>query len=101
MTGLTVGRQKATVMKHIHVQETKPIGRLAFPRRNGPRLKFLGHINAVPIGMPYDIKSPMVAIDVVPLKAEVEPREGRQRRNAATAANMTVRIGELNLLSMM
>ena len=101
MTGFTVGKQKAMVMKPIQRQEMKPIGRLARPRRKGPRLKFLGHIKAAPIGIPYEMKSPMVAIEVVPLKAEVEPREGRHSRNAATAANKTVRIGDLNLLSMM
>lgn len=36
----------------------------------------------------------MVAMDVVPKKAVVEPKEGRQRRKAQTAAKMTARKGE-------
>ena len=36
----------------------------------------------------------MVAIEVVPKKAVVEPREGRQRRKAQRAAKRTVRRGE-------
>ncbi len=78
-----------------------PTGRLARPSRKGPRLKFLGHFNATPIGMPYEMNNPIVAIDVVPAKAEDEPSEGRHSRKAATAANATVRIGDLNLLSIM
>jgi len=35
-----------------------------------------------------------VAMEVVPKKAVVEPREGRQRRKAQTAAKMTARNGE-------
>lgn len=40
-----------------------------------------------------------MAIEVVPKKAVVEPREGRQSRKAQTAAKMTVRMGERKRVS--
>ena len=37
---------------------------------------------------------PMVAMEVAALKATVEPREGRARRNERVRASQMVRIGE-------
>jgi len=42
-----------------------------------------------------------VAMDVVPLNAAVEPRDGRARRNEHMAPNRTARMGEWKPRSMM
>ena len=43
----------------------------------------------------------MVAMAVVPAKAVLEPREGRQRRKEQVAPKATVRTGDLKRLSIM
>lgn len=53
------------------------------------------------MGMPYEMYRPIVAIDVVPLNATCEPRDGRASRKEHEAPKMTVRIGLLNRVSMM
>ena len=47
------------------------------------------------IGIAYDTYKPMVAIDVAAAKATLEPRDGKARINARTAASPSVLIGVL------
>ena len=46
------------------------------------------------MGKPYDMYSPIVAMDVAAEKATLEPRLGIARRKDRKAPRQTVRIGE-------
>lgn len=88
------------VMNRIQKQTTVATGFEPDRRLKGPRLKFRGQMRPMAMGIPYEMYRPLVAIEVVPLRATSEPREGRARRKEQVAPKATVRMGEWKPRSM-
>src|SRR6187402_3316217 len=89
------------VMQPIHKQATAATGRDMALRLKGPFMltKFLCQMRPMRIGRPYEMYSPMVAMEVAAAKATDDPRLGSERIKARTAASQTARMGDLKRAS--
>jgi hypothetical protein len=56
--------------------------------------KFLCQMSPIRMGRPYEMYSPIVAIEVAAANATEEPSDGSARMKDSVAASQTVRTGE-------
>lgn len=82
----------------MYITATTAIGREAKRKLNGPLmlLKWDGYKSPIKMGSPYEMYSPIVAIEVAAENATAEPREGMASKKARNAARQMVRIGAAN-----
>lgn len=80
-------------MNAIHTTATLATGSDRAPRWNGPRTNRGAYATRSAIGTPYEMYSPMVAIDVAAEKATALPRLGRPRMKLSAQASQTTQAG--------